>query len=168
MDDCDQFFPAKAKKKKGKKVKKENKANSSTRFKKALLKWKTKNPILDEKLRVTIIGRTSNPLGSNSKKEFKKLFDKAIYFPYPDYTTRRLMWKNFIESRKGEIRPDFPLSTLAHITEGYSAGSIKRTVDKVMTDFRVKNIQNRPLTLQEFIGPISGQTSSSRSTSRAA
>ena len=67
------------------------------------------------------------------------------------------MWKNFIESRKGEIRPDFPLSTLAHITEGYSAGSIKRTVDKVMSDFRVKNIQNRPLTLQEFIGPISGQ-----------
>jgi hypothetical protein len=70
MDDCDQFFPAKAKKKKGKKVKKENKANSSTRFKKCLLKWKKKNPIIDEKSRVTIIGCTSNPLGSNSKKEF--------------------------------------------------------------------------------------------------
>ena len=67
------------------------------------------------------------------------------------------MWKNFIEANKGEIRPDFPLTTLAHITEGYSAGSIKRTCDKVLSAFRIKQQANRPLTLQEFIGPISGQ-----------
>ena len=146
MDECDQFFPGKGGGKGKKKKKKKGKdPNSSTRFKKALLKWRAK--WLDDKTRITIIGCTSNPAGSNSKKEFKKFFDKCIYFPYPDYTTRRLMWKNFIEARGGEIRHDFPLTTLAHITEGYSAGTIKRTVDKVLSEFRVKNLQNRPLTL---------------------
>lgn len=47
------------------------------------------------------------------------------------------MWKNFITSMKGELKPDFPLSTLAHISAGYSAGSIKKTCEKVLTEYRV-------------------------------
>ena len=144
IDDCHDVFPQKKKGKKGKKKGGGKDPNNPTRFKKPLIKWRTK--WINDKTRITIIGCTSNPEGS-SKKEFRKFFDKAIFFPFPDYTTRRMMWKSFIESHKGELRPDFPLSTLAHITEGYSAGSIKRTVDKVLTDFRVKNLQNRPLTL---------------------
>lgn len=53
------------------------------------------------------------------------------------------------------MRPDFPLSTLAHISAGYSAGSIYTTVTKVLTDERRKNIENRPLQIAEFIGPLS-------------
>ena len=59
MDDCDQFFPAKAKGKKKKGGKKGKDPNAATRFKKALLKWRTK--WIDDKTRVTIIGCTSNP-----------------------------------------------------------------------------------------------------------
>ena len=72
----------------------------------------------------------------DGKKEFKKFFDKAIYFPFPDYSTRRLMWKTFIEELGGVLRPDFPLSTLAHISHGYSAGSLKKSVESVLTKYR--------------------------------
>jgi AAA+ superfamily predicted ATPase len=117
-----------------------------------LTKWKGK--FLDEKTRITVIGCTCDP-ESGSKKEFRKFFDKAIYFPFPDYTTRRLMWKNFIESSGGKLPQDFPVSTIAHISSGYSAGSIKQTVEKVLTDYRIKHQDHNPLTLAEFVGPLS-------------
>ena len=79
-------------KKKGKKKKAGGPKNTNvpTRIKKTLAKWKAK--FLNEKVRVTIIGCTSEP-DNGSKKDFKKFFDKTIYFPFPDYSTRRLMWK---------------------------------------------------------------------------
>jgi len=117
-----------------------------------MAKWRTK--FLDDKTRITIIGCTSEP-DEGSKKEFKKFFDKTIYFPFPDYTTRRLMWRSIIEKFNGKLRQDFPLSTLAHISHGYSAGSIKKTCEKVLTDYRVRHQDHRPLTLPEFIGPLS-------------
>jgi len=48
------------------------------------------------------------------------------------------MWKTFITTSGGKIPNDFPLSTLAHISEGYSAGSINDAVKAVLTDYRVK------------------------------
>ncbi len=91
IDEAERVWPAK---KKGKK-KKKKKADPSNpaRIKKALTKWKGK--FIDDTTRITIIGCTSEP-DEGSKKDFKKFFDKAIYFPFPDYTTRRLMWKTFI------------------------------------------------------------------------
>ena len=56
--------------------------------------WKSK--WITDETRITIIGCSNEP-HEGSKKDFKKFFDKAIYFPFPDYTTRRLMWKTFIE-----------------------------------------------------------------------
>ena len=132
--------------------KKKNDMSQPTRIKKTLTKWKTKW-ITDEK-KITIIGCTSEPTDGN-KKDFKKFFDKAIYFPFPDYTTRRLMWKTFIIERGGSIKNEFPLSTLAHISSGYSAGSIKKTVENVLTDYRKEKMEQRPLALAEFIGPLS-------------
>jgi IQ and AAA domain-containing protein len=78
-----------------------------------------------------------------------------MYFPFPDYSTRRLMWKSFIEDLGGALRPDFPLSTLAHISHGYSAGSIRKSCESVLTKYRKTSMKQRPLMLQEFIGPLS-------------
>jgi IQ and AAA domain-containing protein len=135
IDEAERVWPAK---KKGKK-KKKKKADPSNpaRIKKALSKWKGK--FIDDTTRITIIGCTSDP-EEGSKKDFKKFFDKAIYFPFPDYTTRRLMWKTFIEQLGGKLRPDFPLSTLAHISHGYSAGSIRKTCEKVLTQYRKRHV----------------------------
>ena len=60
-----------------------------------------------------------------------------------------------MERYGARLRSDFPLSTLAHISEGYSAGSIKKTCEKVLTEYRVKHQEQRPLSLPEFIGPLS-------------
>jgi len=120
IDEAEKVWPGKA----GKKKKKKKKAdpNNPARIKKALFKWKGK--FLDDTTRVVILGCTSEP-GAGSKVDFKKNFDKAIYFPFPDYSTRRLMWKFFITDLGGKLKPEFPLSTLAHISAGYSAGSVK-------------------------------------------
>ena len=132
------------------------------RIKVAIKKWRAK--WITEDTRITIVGCTSEPHEGN-KKEFRKFFDKAIYFPFPDYTTRRLMWRTFINELGGKLKNDFPLSTLAHISAGYSAGSIKKTCENVLTDFRKGKVSNsqrynfqmeqRPLALPEFIGPLS-------------
>jgi SpoVK/Ycf46/Vps4 family AAA+-type ATPase len=153
IDEAEKVWAAKKKGKKGKGAKKKKSDPSNpARIKKAMLKWKAK--FITDKTRITIIGCTSEP-EEGSKKEFKKFFKRAIYFPFPDYSTRRLMWKNFIMTYKGQIRADFPLSTLAHISAGYSAGSIKKTCEKVLTEYRVKHQEQRPLSLPEFIGPLS-------------
>ena len=95
IDECEKVWPAKKKGKKGKKKgKKKSDPSNPKRIKKALGKWRTK--FIDDKTRITIIGCTSDPQ-EGSKKEFKKFFDKQIYFPFPDYSTRRLMWRNFME-----------------------------------------------------------------------
>jgi len=100
IDECEKIFPGKKKKKKGKKKgakkKKVKDPTNPARVKKALNKWKAK--WITDQTCITIIGCSSEP-GEGSKKLFKKFFDKAIYFPFPDYTTRRLMWKTFIENQ---------------------------------------------------------------------
>jgi SpoVK/Ycf46/Vps4 family AAA+-type ATPase len=157
IDQAELVWPGKAKKaKKGAKKKggkkKDTDPRNPARIKGALKKWVPK--FIDEKSRITIIGCTNDP-DSGSKKDFKKQFDKSIYFPFPDYTTRRLMWKTFIENCNGKMKSDFPLSTLAHISAGYSSGSIKDTVKKVLTSYRIKHMDQTPLALPEFIGPLS-------------
>jgi len=92
IDEAEKVWPAK-KKKKGKKAKKNDMSNPS-RIKKALTKWRAK--WITDDTKITIIACTSEP-HEGSKKEFKKFFDASIYFPFPDYTTCRLMWKTFIE-----------------------------------------------------------------------
>ena len=137
IDECEKIWPAKKKKKKGQKKAKKNDMKNPARIKKVLTKWKAK--WITDETRITIIGCTSEP-HEGSKKEFKKFFDRSIYFPFPDYTTRRLMWKVFIENAGGKIQAGFQLSTLAHISEGYSTGSIKKTCESVLTKFRKERL----------------------------
>lgn len=153
LDECERIFPGgkKGKKKKGKKAKGSDMANPK-RIAKAIKKWRGK--WITDETRITIIGCTSEP-HEGSRVEFKKFFDRAIYFPFPDYATRRLMWRTFIEQCEGKLSPDFPLSTLAHISVGYSAGSIKKTCQTVLTIYRRTKLDVRPLVLSEFIGPLS-------------
>ena len=68
------------------------------------------------------------------------------------------MWRSFMEYFGIDVKPDFPLSTLAHISNGYSAGSIRKTCAIVLTPHRVIHQEKRPLTLPEFIGPLSQQS----------
>ena len=105
IDECERVFPAKkkGKKKKGKKKMKLSDPMNPARIKKTIAKWKKSAKFMEDKTRITILGCTSN-VEDGSKKDFKKFFDKQIYFPFPDYNTRRMMWRNFIERNKGKLK----------------------------------------------------------------
>ena len=128
IDECEKVFPGKKKKKKKKKKggaakggKGKKTSNAPSRIKKTLITWRKK--FLKDDTWVLIVGCSSEP-HEGSKKDMKTFFDKHIFFPHADYSTRRLMWKKFIEDHGGKLWPNFPLSTLAHISVGYSAGSV--------------------------------------------
>jgi SpoVK/Ycf46/Vps4 family AAA+-type ATPase len=96
IDECEKVFPGKKKKGKKRGGAKKKDQNTAKRIKKAIMKWRAK--WLTDETNITIIGCTSEPaLGSS--KDFKKFFKHSIYFPFPDYTTRRHMWRTFIENQ---------------------------------------------------------------------
>ncbi|OWZ11823.1 IQ and AAA domain-containing hypothetical protein [Phytophthora megakarya] len=55
-------------------------------------------------------------------------------------------------------REPLDISTLAHISEGYSSGSIVRAVEQTLTPRRVECLERRPLREDEFLGALSRQT----------
>lgn len=55
------------------------------------------------------------------------------------------------------IPHSFPLSTIAHITEGFTAGNYKEAIFKVLTERRIQHLNERALTVSEFINPLSNQ-----------
>jgi hypothetical protein len=65
------------------------------------------------------------------------------------------MWQKFIENCGGKLDSEFPLHTLAHISNGYSAGSIRKACEFVLTPHRLEALDKRPLKATEFIGPLS-------------
>lgn len=173
MDSCEQFFSGGGKKSKGDK-------DGPARFKKDLLLYK--NQALETQHRVIIIGTSKTP-ENGDMKELKNFFDRFLYFPYPDYSSRVLIWKYYIEEqirlgykKLSERSVDvtiknqsstpsqqqiteliqscydkLDISSLAHISEGYSAGSIARTCRTIISSRRVLMIKSRPLTTIEFI-----------------
>ena len=119
VEDFETIFPASGGK--GKKKSAEQGGNFGPKLKKPLVDLK-KNKLWAKTDRVAVIGCTNRPYDA-SLKEMKKLFDKKIYFPYPNYATRKLMLQTFIEKKVGPL-PNFPYNTLAHTTEGFTAGSV--------------------------------------------
>jgi len=168
MDQCEQFFAGGGKKSKGDK-------DGPSRFKKDLLLYK--NQAIEKQHRIIVIGTSKNP-ENGDVKELKNFFDKFLFFPYPDYSSRVLIWHCYISeqirsgqkevedknpySLKSDPNPQeltelvqsiidkLDLSSLAHISEGYSAGAIARTVRTIITKRRVAMIKSRPLNTVEF------------------
>ena len=135
MDECDKFFEAG-----GKGKGKVDKAGP-TRLKKALAAYKKALKPTD---RIIFIGTTTNP-DKAEKKELKAFFDKFLFMPYPDYPSRLMLWRGFVKEQLAlsggqlhkEIPDEFDLSTLARISEGFSAGAVHRCVKKTLTKRRV-------------------------------
>ena len=86
IDECEQFFNGGGKKNKDK--------DGPSRFKKDLLLYK--NQAIGPQHRVIIIGTSKIPEMGDTK-ELKAFFDKFLYFPYPDYSSRRLVLKSYLE-----------------------------------------------------------------------
>lgn len=113
-----------------------------------------KGKFFDAEDRVAFVGCSNRPWEC-SPKDVKSFFDKKIYFPFPSYGTRMNLFKTFLSQQKVTIPENFPVNTVAHITEGWSAGSFKMAIQKVLTDRRMLKINEEPIKLAEFIGPLS-------------
>ena len=138
IDECELVFPTKKKGKKKGAKKKKGGANDPSRIKKAITTYK--KTFMNKDMRIMIVGCTSNPAEA-STAELKAFFDKRIYFPYPNYPTRLMMWNHFIKKHQGKFTPQFPISTLTHISEGYPAGSIEESCKQVLTKYRIENVR---------------------------
>merc|ERR1719424_2526252 len=109
-----------------------------------------------EQDRILFIGATSRPFdeGCNTG-ELIKSFDEKVWVSFPEYGSRVMLWQKFMEAHGVFVDPSKLNSTLASVSEGYSTGSIKQTIDRVLTARRVQQLKNRPLKVQEFLGPLS-------------
>jgi SpoVK/Ycf46/Vps4 family AAA+-type ATPase len=81
--------------------------------------------------------------------------DRATCAKPPRVQNRRFESRNRAEiqteRRHRSLPDDFDLSTLAHISEGFSAGSICATVLKTLTKRRVERLDKRPHNEIEFL-----------------
>ena len=177
LDDASHFFKAKKKGKKAKKGGDEPAAGAKVvpdvqRFQKELIRYK--NQALKQEDRVIIIGACTDPEVSDvkllkwsgkGKPEKQGFFEKFLFFPYPGYPDRVMLWKHFVKKSlntdggKREVPDNFDISSLAHISEGYSAGAIFKAVRQTLTSRRVQSIDGgkRPLTESEFINTLARQ-----------
>jgi len=55
------------------------------------------------------------------------------------------------------LKDSFPVSTIAHVTEGFTGGNMKEAISKVMTERRIMQAKERPFRVAEFIDPLANQ-----------
>ena len=115
IDDFEQIFS-------GVKSKKKDVSPVAARMKKILTDMR-RNKLWTKADRIAVVACTHKPYEA-TLKDCKKLFDKKIYFPFPNYSTRKLLAKSLIEQKIGKNLADFPYETLAHVSEGFTAGSV--------------------------------------------
>lgn len=60
-----------------------------------------------------------------------------------------------IKKAGGKLHSSFELGILTHITERFTAGAFKYAIEKVLTPRRISKLEDKPLTINEFIGPLS-------------
>ena len=159
MDDCDGFFQGGGKKAKVDK-------DGPARFKKDLITYKN---AFAKETRVIFIGCTRDPEKAEVK-DLRSFFDKFLYMPYPDYPSRLMLWRQFVSEQlqlaadeaSRDIPDDINISTLAHISEGFTAGGIAKTVRKTLTQRRVDRLDKRPLSEVEFLNSLALEASKSQ------
>lgn len=96
--------------------------------------------------------------GSSSTEREHKHNDKLEEKPMTIRMHRDLRRKQQgSEGHSVQIGSTVDLSTLAHVSEGYTAGSIYRSVKTTLTPRRVHRIAKRPLLSSEFLGVLAQQ-----------
>lgn len=71
-----------------------------------------------------------NPVDSDMKA-LSGVYQKILHVPRPDYGTRILLWVHALKQEGATVSPSLDLSSLAKISDGYTAGDIVACVRKV-------------------------------------
>jgi SpoVK/Ycf46/Vps4 family AAA+-type ATPase len=121
-----------------------------TRIKKELLK---EVKALSPGDRVLVIGNSQCPQLCQKKDEkaLMEFFQKHVYLPLPDYASMRLLWPGLVTRHQGSLDVDFDLSTLAQLSEGYSAGTINLVCRTLLSERRVAKLERKPLAVREIL-----------------
>ncbi len=109
---------------------------------------------LDHWDKVAVIATTNLPQYCDLK-ELKKLFAKKFYFPYPDNTNSGLIFKSLVEKNGVKLNEAFSSSLFTHMSEGLTPGSMEIAIKNVLSRRRKADIDLRPLTVRDFIVPLS-------------
>jgi hypothetical protein len=89
-------------------------------------------------------------------KDMMDSFDFKVWCSFPDCGSRALLIRKFIEAKGVVVDPaKLNISALSIAADGYSAGSLKQTATRVLTSRRIQQLKNRPLQVDEFLGPLS-------------
>jgi len=106
--------------------------------------------IKDHHEKVILIA-TSNKPWEGDVKSMLPLFDKVLYCPNPDYSSRYLIWKEFINRKISGAAIDLNISLLSRMSSGVSTGTIEMVVDRVLTPRRIRRVKSKPLDTDEFV-----------------
>ncbi|XP_028428382.1 dynein regulatory complex protein 11, partial [Perca flavescens] len=125
-----------------KKTPKSDRKSDPRRFRKELLKSLKS---LEPQVRVLVIGTTRRPFDADVKP-FCNVYKKILLIPKPDYSSRLALWRALLRAEGAEPAVSLDLSSLAKISEGFSAGHILQAVRSVLQKLRL-----RPLVAAEFV-----------------
>ncbi|GBG24916.1 26S proteasome regulatory subunit 6B-like [Hondaea fermentalgiana] len=138
--------------------KKKGGAGDAAKFKKDLVTYA--NSLKPEE-RVVVLGCTSEPFNipDTEHKDLRTVFQMQLHLPYPDYASRVMLWRAFLEEAFDKLEMDIPdtidLFALSLVSEGYSAGNIRTAISRTLTQRRCETLKTRPVTEQDFVGPLS-------------
>ncbi|XP_059961897.1 dynein regulatory complex protein 11 [Mesoplodon densirostris] len=107
--------------------------------------------------RILIVGTTQRPFDAELQP-FCKVYQKIILVPRPDYASRYVLWKEIIQRNGGVITGALSVSCLAKITDGFTQGTIVQVVKEVLTERRIRQQSQKPLTALEFIASLSSMS----------
>mmetsp|Transcript_33907 Transcript_33907/g.75181 ORF Transcript_33907/g.75181 Transcript_33907/m.75181 type:complete len:829 (-) Transcript_33907:621-3107(-) len=103
--------------------------------------------------RVLIVGNSREPFlcAKKDEKAFMGFWTKHVFLPAPDYASRKVIWPGLFERHGGRLSVDFDLSTLAHITQGYTSGHMDMVVHSMLTKRRLERLKHFYVDIPEIL-----------------
>ena len=101
-----------------------------------------------------VLGPKPNGKAVKDNKAFMDFFSKFIYTPIPDYASVKSLYEGVVFKYGARLHHDFDISTLSHISAGYTPGAIQNVVRIILTPRRISRLQEKPLQVSEFIAHL--------------
>uniref|UniRef100_A0A8C4W1M3 IQ motif containing with AAA domain 1 n=1 Tax=Gopherus evgoodei TaxID=1825980 RepID=A0A8C4W1M3_9SAUR len=106
--------------------------------------------------RVLVVGTTQRPFDADLRP-FCKVYKKILLIPRPDYASRFVLWKHIILQNGGAVTKSLNISCLAKVSDGFTQGHIVYAVQTVLSERRLRQMTNKPLTAAEFLSSLARQ-----------
>ncbi|XP_039351904.1 dynein regulatory complex protein 11 isoform X1 [Mauremys reevesii] len=106
--------------------------------------------------RVLVVGTTQRPFDADLRP-FCKVYKKILLIPRPDYASRFVLWKHIILQNGGAVTKSLNISCLAKVSDGFTQGHIVYAVQTILSERRLRQMTNKPLTAAEFLSSLARQ-----------